>query len=149
MDAAVYLLFMYWDLGAAAFVGFGLMLAISAAQLVLYSRAFGRLRRERAATTDERLNLTGQVLAGIRVIKMNSWERPFMAAAAAVRAKEVKQLQAQYQVRGSFEGLIHSKYLLLSGATLLTMWALGQPLTPQAAYSASTLFYLLEMDRMW
>jgi len=63
--------------------------------------------------------------------------------------EEVGQLKAQIVVRGAFEGLIHSKAILLSGATLLAMWAMGQELTPVAIYSASTLFYLLEMDRVW
>ena len=123
IDGCIYAYFLYSDLGPAAFVGLGLMLAISAAQVGCYSRLYGRMRRARAATTDVRLNATGQALSGIRTIKANAWEAPFLAATATIRAEEVRQLQAQYIVRGSFEGLIHSKYLLLSGATLLAMWA--------------------------
>jgi len=72
IDCAIYAYFLYSDLGPAAFVGLGLMLAIAATQLACYSRVYGRMRRTRAVTTDARLNLTGQALAGIRVIKMNS-----------------------------------------------------------------------------
>ena len=149
IDFIIYAAFLYADLGVACFAGLGLMLLLSLAQLLFYSRAYGQLRRQRSGTTDERLNLTAQVLAGIRVIKANSWEPPFLRAVRAVRSREVAQLQAQYMVRGTFEGLIHSKYLALAGATVLTLWAMGEAITPQKVYSATALFYLLEMDRAW
>ena len=149
IDFCLYAWCLYSDLGVSAFAGLGLMVAISAAQLLLYARTYGALRRARSATTDERLDLTSQMIGGIRVIKSNGWEPPFYAAAARVRASEVAQLQAQYRVRGTFEGLIHCKYLLLSGASILCLWALGEAITPARVYSASALFYLLEMDRVW
>ena len=149
LDGAVYAVALYADLGVSCFAGLGLMVLVSALQFASYSRVFGALRRERAKTTDARLNLTAQALAGIRVIKASGWEPPFLRAAREVRAREVRQLQSHYSVRGAFEGMIHSKYLLLTGVTILTMWARGERLTPEKVYSATALFYLLEMDRMW
>ena len=149
LDGAAYTAALYFDLGPACFAGLGLMVLISAAQFCSYASVFGRLRRERAKTTDARLTLTAQALSGIRVIKANAWEPPFLSAAREVRASEVRQLQKHYGVRGAFEGMIHSKYLLLTGATVLAIWASGQALTPEKVYSATALFYLLEMDRMW
>jgi ABC-type multidrug transport system fused ATPase/permease subunit len=150
LDTLIFAYFLVADLGgAAAGAGLGLMLAISAAQLCLYASAFGRLRRGRAGTTDARLTLTAQALAGMRVVKMNCWQAPLRAASAALRGEEVAQLAEQYSVRGTFEGLIHSKYMLLSAASIATLWALGQEITPARVYSASSLFYLLEMDRVW
>jgi ATP-binding cassette subfamily C (CFTR/MRP) protein 4 len=149
IDFAIYAAVLYHDLGPACFAGLLLMLVVSVGQMASYSRAFGKLRRARAATTDERLNLTSQVISGIRVIKANSWEPPFLRSAREVRAKEVEQLKSQYRVRGAFEGLIHSKYLALTGAVVLTLWLVGDQLTPQKVYSATSLLYLLEMDRVW
>jgi ATP-binding cassette subfamily C (CFTR/MRP) protein 4 len=149
IDFCIFTAVLYADLGAAAFAGLALLVLVSALQVVGYSRAFGALRRARAAITDARLTLTAQVLGGIRCVKANGWEPPFFAAATALRAEEVAQLRAQYAVRGTFEGLIHSKYLLVAGASLLALWARGEALTPARVYSALTLFYLLDMDRVW
>jgi hypothetical protein len=149
IDFLIFAAVLYADLGAAAFAGLALLVLVSGAQVAAYARAFGPLRRARAATTDTRLTLTAQVLGGVRCVKANGWEPPFFAAAAALRAEEVAQLRAQYAVRGTFEGLIHSKYLLVAGAALLALWARGEALTPARVYSALTLFYLLDMDRVW
>jgi len=149
LDFLVFSYFLYKDLGVAAFAGLGLMLTICKVQLAFYARIYGRLRRERSEITDARLTCTAQTISGMKAIKMNSWEEPILAEAKAYRTKEIGVLQSQYVVRGTFEGLIHSKYLLLTGVSILTLWALGQEITASCVYSASSLFYLLEMDRMW
>lgn len=45
--------------------------------VVWTGRTFSRLRTKTAQLTDERIRMTNEIIAGIRIIKMYAWEKPF------------------------------------------------------------------------
>ena len=45
--------------------------------------------------SDERLKQTNEVLQGMKVVKLNAWERIFQRAIEVTRNKEVGKLKAQ------------------------------------------------------
>jgi ATP-binding cassette subfamily C (CFTR/MRP) protein 4 len=52
-------------------------------------KVFSRLRMETAKRTNERIRIMNEIIAGMRVIKMYTWEKPF-AKLIALRRRYVK-----------------------------------------------------------
>jgi hypothetical protein len=52
-------------------------LVAAAARAVLFSKAFGKLRRRMASFSDTRIRLISQIVSGIRVVKLLHWEPPY------------------------------------------------------------------------
>ena len=63
-------------IGPSCFVGLSILLLFIPLQGLL-SRVFSKLRLETATRTDERIRTMNEVLSGMRVIKMYTWEKPF------------------------------------------------------------------------
>ena len=62
--------------GWSCLIGMALLILVFSLQGLL-SRVFSKLRLETAIRTDERIRTTNEILSGMRVIKMYTWEKPF------------------------------------------------------------------------
>ena len=49
-----------------------------------------KLRHETAKKTDKRITLMREIINGIKVIKMYTWEKPFASLIAIARREEIK-----------------------------------------------------------
>ena len=58
------------------------------------------LRTKRLALTDERVRISGEVLGGIRVTKLNGWEPLWAQRLEEGRAKEIATLRQEFFVLG-------------------------------------------------
>jgi ATP-binding cassette subfamily C (CFTR/MRP) protein 1 len=63
---------MVWQIGPAALAGVGLLVVFAPLQGILFKH-LSLVRREIAPITDQRIKLTNEILAGIRVIKYFAW----------------------------------------------------------------------------
>jgi len=145
VEGAVCIWLLFREVGVATLAGIAVLAAFVAVQ-VWASRAFGRLRSETTVVTDERVRLTGQVIAGVRVLKMYGWEPPFLAAVRAVRSREMLKIGSTAVLRGLNEGLFGTVPLMVGGATFLTYYATGATLTPRNIFVSMSLFSLLQVD---
>merc|ERR1711871_133744 len=81
-------------IGPAAFVGLPVMIIT----LPLKKKLLGiltRMRKEIVKVTESRVKLAGDLLQGIRVVKLYAWENSFLAKLTGVREIEMKK-QATY-----------------------------------------------------
>jgi ABC-type multidrug transport system fused ATPase/permease subunit len=74
-------------IGISALAGVGLILVVVPLQ-VMIARWLVVLRKTNATITDSRIKLTQEVLQGIRIIKLFSWESSFLDRILSVRALE-------------------------------------------------------------
>lgn len=70
--------------GFAYFVGAAVIILLVPIQ-ALMGRAFGKVRRGIAFYTDQRIRLMNEIISGMKVIKMYSWERSFADMIADIR----------------------------------------------------------------
>ncbi|CAK1548503.1 unnamed protein product [Leptosia nina] len=97
--------FMWLEINWAAIVGVGFMLAFIPLQAYLGKRT-SVLRLKTALRTDERVRLMNEILSGIQVIKMYTWEKPFADLVAKARKQEIKQIKATSYIRGVLTSFI-------------------------------------------
>ncbi|XP_075982413.1 putative multidrug resistance-associated protein lethal(2)03659 [Anticarsia gemmatalis] len=97
--------FMWLEISWAAVVGVGFMLAFIPLQAYLGKRT-SVLRLKTALRTDERVRLMNEILSGIQVIKMYTWEKPFADLVAKARKREIKQIRATSYIRGVLTSFI-------------------------------------------
>ncbi|XP_045503254.1 probable multidrug resistance-associated protein lethal(2)03659 isoform X2 [Colias croceus] len=97
--------FMWLEINWAAIVGVGFMLAFIPLQAYLGKRT-SVLRLKTALRTDERVRLMNEILSGIQVIKMYTWEKPFADLVAKARKQEIKQIRATSYIRGVLTSFI-------------------------------------------
>lgn len=97
--------FMWVEISWAAVVGVGFMLAFIPLQAYLGKRT-SVLRLKTALRTDERVRLMNEILSGIQVIKMYTWEKPFADLVAKARQREIKQIRATSYIRGVLTSFI-------------------------------------------
>lgn len=78
-------------LGPSAIAGVAVLIAITPLQAAA-SRYFYVYQQKLLTAADERLAGASEIVAGIRLVKQEAWEKPFLARQAAVREKELDAL---------------------------------------------------------
>ena len=56
-------------------------------------RQFAKLRVETATKTDRRIRLMNEIINGMKVIKMYTWEKPFARLVHEARKKEIRVIR--------------------------------------------------------
>lgn len=89
LDVAISTYLLYLELGVAAFAGLGIIIA----NMVLYvvvSVIMEGLQSRQMSLKDERVKTIGEVLFGIKVIKLNAWEEFFTKTINRIRRMELR-----------------------------------------------------------
>jgi len=68
--------FLYQQIGIASLYGIGILLLYLPVQTFM-SRLTSKLRLQTALRTDQRVRMMNEIISGIQVIKMYTWEKPF------------------------------------------------------------------------
>uniref|UniRef100_A0A1X7SGP3 ABC transmembrane type-1 domain-containing protein n=1 Tax=Amphimedon queenslandica TaxID=400682 RepID=A0A1X7SGP3_AMPQE len=84
--AVTYLL--YLEVNWIAFIFTGLLVIEFILQYII-SYIFAKLRARAAKMTDRRVKVMNEIITGIRVIKMYTWEYAFSNVVASIRKKEI------------------------------------------------------------
>jgi len=86
------------------------------------------LRNRIANSTDNRLRLVNMVLSGIILIKMSTWELPFINLIGKVRADEIGIIRKKALLHGFLNTLLQATPKLALFATLLVYILQGNAL---------------------
>jgi ATP-binding cassette subfamily C (CFTR/MRP) protein 1 len=101
------------------------------------------LQQKLSKIRDERIKFTNEILAGMKVIKLQAWEKEFQNRIIEVRNKELAVFR-QYAYTQSFAGMVGTSVpLLVSIATFVTFIAIGNKLDVATALTALALFEVL------
>ncbi|XP_015835557.1 probable multidrug resistance-associated protein lethal(2)03659 [Tribolium castaneum] len=95
---AVMVYLLYTTLGLTSLVGVGFLCLFIPLQMYLAKRiSVYRLRT--ALKTDHRVRLMNEIICGIQVIKMYTWEKPFAKLVQVARKLEVQEIKAASYIR--------------------------------------------------
>jgi ABC-type multidrug transport system fused ATPase/permease subunit len=101
------------------------------------------LQRELSKVRDERIKLSNEVLSGMKVIKLQAWEKEFQNRLLEVRENELRIFR-KYAIVQSFAGILSvSIPLMVAIFTFMTYVSLGNELTVATALTSLALFEVL------
>ncbi|KAF5283712.1 hypothetical protein FQR65_LT13747 [Abscondita terminalis] len=98
LETFVVTYFMYEEVGISALLGVIFLLLFIPVQLFLGKKS-ATFRLRTALRTDERVRLMNEIISGIQVIKMYTWEKPFAKVVAFARRYEIKSLRLTAYIR--------------------------------------------------
>ncbi|KAF9937592.1 hypothetical protein BGZ65_001355 [Modicella reniformis] len=147
IGAALFLLYRFlgWPM-IAGVMGMVLLLPLQAWQ----AKIFEGMQTEKFLAMDQRVRMTTEVLAGIRVVKLYGWSTAFLKRILNIRRQELEALQRIGIVQAFMTIIFLSSSLIISLITfgVYAMW--GGPdftpgkLTPQTVFVSMTLFSMLK-----
>ncbi|KAL5004812.1 hypothetical protein ScPMuIL_018268 [Solemya velum] len=109
-----------------------------------FARVFGRLRMVVGRLSDLRVQRMNEILAGMRVVKMYCWEKPFSDLVAKLRKSEVKYIRYGALVKSINIGLYHSGTKIMLLVIFIAAWQLQHRLSSQLIFSVIGWIELLK-----
>jgi ABC-type bacteriocin/lantibiotic exporter with double-glycine peptidase domain len=119
-QVAICLALLWQVVGVATLGGLATMLLLLPLNGAI-ARLSKRLQARLMAIKDERVSLTSEALAGIRLIKLNAWEDAFVSRIASVRDAELRRLRA-YVLLQAASAVLWTALPLLVFNVLLLWW---------------------------
>ncbi|XP_067118442.1 ATP-binding cassette sub-family C member 4-like isoform X1 [Centruroides vittatus] len=144
LQTAIMLLVLWRYLGYATFAGLAILLLYIPFQGGM-GKLFSKLRSKTAKLTDERIRLMNEIVAGMRVIKMYTWEFAFANLVDKARRKEIKKIRQTSILRGINIALFFVSSKLILFLSFLTYILLGGQLTARTVFVSISLFNNLRL----
>ncbi|KAJ6637207.1 putative multidrug resistance-associated protein lethal [Pseudolycoriella hygida] len=92
--------FIYREIGFYGWIGIGVLLCFIPLQTWIGKRA-ATYRLKTAKRTDRRVRIMNEIIQGIQVIKMYTWEKSFAKIVDQIRKKEISGIRGTLFIRGT------------------------------------------------
>ncbi|CAH1183155.1 unnamed protein product [Phaedon cochleariae] len=142
VETMVVMVLLYFYVGPTGLVGSFFLLSFIPIQMYM-AKLTSRYRLRTAIRTDERVRLMNEIITGIQVIKMYTWEKPFAKLVELARWKEMEQIKATSTIRA----IMMSFNMMLSRAAIclciITYVLTGNTLTASYAYTITAFYVIL------
>ncbi|XP_036147821.1 multidrug resistance-associated protein 4 [Monomorium pharaonis] len=136
---------MWQKIGFSTLVGIGSLLITALIVQGSFSILSRKLRAMIAPLTDRRVQLMSELVAGIQVVKMYAWEKPFSKIVSVTRELEINKIKLSSYVRAAYLAIIVFTERLSLYFTLITFVLTGNNLTADVTYEMATFFNMLQL----
>ncbi|KAJ8951068.1 hypothetical protein NQ318_003766, partial [Aromia moschata] len=144
-QTAIITYFIWTEVGISCLAGVLSMALFTLPVQGYLGKLTGKLRVKVANKTDKRVKLMSEVISGIQVIKMYTWEKPFEKIIKMARSTEIDDLKTTSYLRAFFS----SANVFIERATLcLTVICyvlLGNVITADRVFSMAQFFNILQL----
>jgi len=137
-------LLLYLVLGYASLAGVAVMVLVTGSIGRFSQIRYEKFQKERLEQKDKRMNIVGEVLSGIRIIKWFTWEENFLAKIAKIRSIEIGHLK-NYIYTDVIQRTMYSLVPAIVGliSFVVHTQVLHLPLDPSVGFTSLLLFSLL------
>lgn len=135
-------------LGVAGLVGFVTLVIVVPISGFLMKIAM-KVRKANNVLTDERVKLTQECVAGIRVVKFNAWEEAILGRINEIRKKEMANTRRLLIIRASLSAMVNAQPVFASVCMFATYTALGGTMTIARTFSAVALMQVVRYPSMF
>ncbi|CAG2114014.1 unnamed protein product [Medioppia subpectinata] len=148
IQTAITVYIMYIHLSYWCFVGVVLLLLFIPFQSFM-GKQFSKVRLMTAQLTDNRLRLMSEIISGMRVIKMYSWEQSFADLVAEARKSEVRRIRMACFLKAINLSVFFVASRIILFACFITYVLTGNVLTAKAVFVTMALFNTLRITMTW
>ncbi|KAJ9073003.1 hypothetical protein DSO57_1021223 [Entomophthora muscae] len=136
---------LYLNIGIAGLIGLCTFLFYIPLQF-WFSRRFMAIRRLSSSLRDSRIRMLSDILLGIQLIKLSSWEAAMRNIVRLLRGQEIKQLRRSAAMKATNESLFFSFPAIIATIAFCTYWALNnRTLTPDRVFVSLSLFNIIRL----
>ncbi|XP_056644078.1 ATP-binding cassette sub-family C member 4-like [Diorhabda sublineata] len=143
-ETIIVMILLYFYVGVTGLVGCVFLLSFLPFQMYM-AKLTSRYRLKTAIRTDERVRLMNEIISGIQVIKMYTWEKPFAKLIEFVRRKEIAEIKRTSMIRG----ILMSFNLTMSRTAvylcILTYVLTGNSLNASYAFTVTSFYAFLRV----
>ncbi|OMJ17714.1 Multidrug resistance-associated protein 4 [Smittium culicis] len=122
-EIALAFIFIWLNIGISGLVAIGIYLLLIPVQKRV-SIIFSKIRAKTVAFRDSRVKLLSDILGGIEIVKLNSWEVPLLNRVFEIRKKENDSLKNAATLRGLNQSLFNTSSQVVYFFTFTTLWFL-------------------------
>nr|XP_018899809.1 PREDICTED: probable multidrug resistance-associated protein lethal(2)03659 [Bemisia tabaci] len=142
LETIVVTYFLWTEVGVSSIIGVFVLLMFIPLQGWLGKKT-SSLRLRTAIKTDERVRLMNEIISGIQVIKMYTWEKPFAKLVAFARKREIKMIKGSAYIRAVLLSFIvfHTRIALFYAIFSYVMF--GNTITAQKVFVLTSYFNIL------
>ncbi|KAI1287408.1 ATP-binding cassette sub-family C member 4 [Halotydeus destructor] len=144
VQTAIVVIILWSYLGASVLVGIGILLLFIVCQAGM-GKLFAIFRRRTAGCSDRRIRLMNEIISGMRVIKMYSWEEAFAKIIGEMRKSEVRSVRRACMMKAVNLSLFFVGSRIILFGCLITFLSFGGILTAEAVFVAMSLFNVLKL----
>ncbi|XP_011311078.1 multidrug resistance-associated protein 4 [Fopius arisanus] len=113
------------------------------------SRLTAKLRAKVAVRTDERVRLMSEIITAVQVIKMYTWEKPFLRLVSFARKHEIDVLTVMAYWRGTIRASMVFTERTTLFFTVMTYVLLGNTISAAKVFSMAQYFNRLQAGATW
>nr|XP_023018988.1 multidrug resistance-associated protein 4-like [Leptinotarsa decemlineata] len=135
-----YFLFIY--VGPSGIVGNAYLVGFIPVQMFL-AKLVSKYRLRTATRTDERVRLMNEIVSGIQVIKMYTWEKQFSKLAEIIRRQEIQQIRQTFTIRAFTNCYSIVSLKIAVFISILTHVLTGNTLTAKYTYTVLVFYGVL------
>nr|XP_023018987.1 probable multidrug resistance-associated protein lethal(2)03659 [Leptinotarsa decemlineata] len=141
-----YFLFIY--VGPSGIVGIAYLVGLFRYKVMYLAKLVSKYRLRTATRTDERVRLMNEIVSGIQVIKMYTWEKQFSKLTEIIRRQEIHQIKLS-----SIVGVLKRTYSMISVRiaifiSILTYVLTGNTLTAKYTYTVLVFYGVLRLSML-
>ncbi|CAG2110956.1 unnamed protein product [Medioppia subpectinata] len=139
---------MYTYMGWSSMVPVGLIILLIAFQFTM-GNMFSKFRLMTAKLTDTRLQYMVEIISGMRIVKMYSWEQSFADLVAETRKQEVSYLQKSCFLKAINMSMYSMATKLILFATFITLVLTGSVLNAKTVFVSMVLLDSVRDNMTW
>lgn len=114
--------------------------------LVYLGKRTSLLRLRTALRTDERVRLMNEIISGIQVIKMYTWEKPFAHLVALARRYEIKSIRGTSYIKGILLSFIIFSTRFSLFASILAYVLFDNSITAEQVFVLQSFYNILRQS---
>ncbi|BES91436.1 Multidrug resistance-associated protein [Nesidiocoris tenuis] len=145
MQTIIVAILLYKEIGLLGFAGMVVVVLVTLLQTYT-AKLTSKFRRKIARESDNRIRLTDEILAGIHVIKMYAWEKPFQALLQQARQHELKFVKFANTVRAVYMAFNITTTRTSLFVTIATCVLAGQDLSSAEIFKISSYYAILSQS---
>ncbi|ORZ36252.1 P-loop containing nucleoside triphosphate hydrolase protein [Catenaria anguillulae PL171] len=144
VEIATYATILYHELGWPGLLAFAVVVVLLLQQWWC-GKLYTKFRRATVQWRDSRVRLITDLVQGIIVVKVNSWQELFTNQVNQLRANELKELRRSAQVDAYLESSFFAFPLLISIITFGTCYLVGITVTASRFFVSMAVYGMLRL----